>query len=60
VVVAEVDAEQGAGRAIERHQYRRSANCRIAVVGCALDHEAGGLKVAYEARDGGGTEPGLA
>ena len=59
-VVAEVDADDGAGRAIQRQQRRRAAGGhagRGVGVG-VLDHEAVGLQVGDEARDGRAREPG--
>ena len=54
VAVAEVDADGGAGRRVEREQDRRPAALgpvRLAELR-ALDHEAVGLQVGDQARDG--------
>ena len=62
VAVAEVDADGGAGRRVEREKDRRPAALgpvRLAELR-ALDHEAVGLQVGDEARDGRAAEPGPA
>ena len=59
-VVPEVDADDGAGRAVQRQQRRRAAGGhagRRVGVG-VLDDEAVGLQVGDEARDGRAREPG--
>ena len=62
VAVAEVDAERGAGRRVERQQDRRAAALlavRRALL-LALDDEPVGLQVGDEARDRRAGEPGAA
>src|ERR1044072_7164031 len=64
LLVAEVDAEDEAGRAVERQERRRATLLRRAVARGAgirvLDDEAAGLQLGDERRDRRAREPGQA